>query len=55
MGRDMTHFRKDMNIAEESALTEDCPLDVAVESEGGFPCGEFLWDDEEDAEPDKTL
>jgi|GEM_PF-3386940 len=35
----------------KSGEAEDDPLDVAVESEGGFPCGEFLWmDDEEDDE-----
>lgn len=39
----------------ENAAIEDCPLDVAGESEGGFPCGEFLWDVEKEDVSAQTL
>ena len=33
-------------IPGKNAMMEDDPLEMAVELEGGFPCGEFLWMDE---------
>lgn len=40
----------------KSTVTEESPLDMTFESEGGFLCGEFLLDEEDvAAEPKKTL
>ncbi|WAW09699.1 hypothetical protein NB640_10785 [Oxalobacter vibrioformis] len=45
----MTHQNSNGTAPEKSAAIKDCPLEMVLESEGGFPCGEFLWDDEDAA------
>ncbi len=41
-------------VSGEKAEQPDMALDFSGESEGGFPCGEFLWDDEEELAPEKV-
>ncbi|MDR0934492.1 MAG: hypothetical protein LBM56_05370 [Burkholderiaceae bacterium] len=47
----MTDQDNNKALPEQKALIDDSALDATSESEGGFPCGEFLWDEEEDAPP----
>lgn len=44
----MTHQYSNGTALKKDTTLEDCPLEMTAESEGGFPCGEFLWDEEED-------
>ncbi|MDL2284910.1 hypothetical protein LJC19_07205 [Oxalobacter sp. OttesenSCG-928-P03] len=47
----MKHDENGNPVAAGTTRVDDSALDFCGESEGGFPCGEFCWDDEMDATP----
>ena len=50
---DMTQKNNEDPVRKEGGRIDASALDVRSESEGGFPCGEFLFDDEEEAAVEK--